>query len=246
MTEITFKKDALLAAPKDEQHFFILAGHFLNELATLARLVAWTAGYSSDNRVLATGGAANKVAVLNYTISKLFEGWKLVEKRFTSELRQKYLPKFNPTNADSYAILVAYFVNKDRSRIEKVRNNLGFHNYDQFEMIYEAFCKVESPQFSVYMNEAPGLCLFDPSIQTMGFCLGKIVNEEQGNFDSSFKELMKEIREIAEHMQFLLFDYQCCFIAEYLDGNCEKTKLVLDHLPDQDSVQIPYFTNSWK
>ena len=242
LNKVSFGKDALTAAPKEEQRLFILAGQFLNELATLGRLVAWTAAYSSDDATLATGGMANKLTILNYTVSKLYEGWKLIEKRFTPELRLKYFPKFNLNNAASYAVLAKYF-SDDKNRIKKIRNNFGFHNYDEHELIFDTFSKFESARFTIYMNEAPGQCLYDLSIQSIALCL---VEKDRDNFEQAFGVFLKEVRQVAEHMQFLLFDYQCCFISEYINKKCERTKVVFENLPDQNSVQIPYFTSSWK
>src|SRR5690242_9596992 len=102
ITKFSFKKADFLVAPKSERHLFILAGHLLNELSVLARLLAWTSNYRPDNKTLQAGALINKLTVLSYMISKVYEGWVLVEKRFTPEVRMKYLSKFNPGNKKSY------------------------------------------------------------------------------------------------------------------------------------------------
>lgn len=244
IVKFSFKKSDLSAAPKAERHLFILSGHLLNELNVLGRLLAWTGKYASTDTVLNAGGLINKTTTFSYAVSKGYEGWKLLEKRFTPEIREKYLPKFNPGNKKSYEELEIYFAKQNP--IKKLRNSFGFHNYDEWDFILRTFDALPNEDLKFYLHEAPGACVFSMSAETIALCLGKVVDEniaDTEQFGAAFNRLVDEVSKITRQLQFVLFDFQVCFINEYLTESSQRTKIILDKLPDFWDVEIPYFVD---
>jgi hypothetical protein len=245
LTKYSFTKELLSAASRDEQHLFLLAGHLLTELSILTRFVAWSSEYETEKGPIEDSGIATSFIALLYYISKIYEGWQLVRERFTPKIQALYLPKFSEDQRKCYADLDEYFNGEGRSPIEKVRNNFGFHNHDQFELLLAALNKHPDPMFYVYIHEAPAMCLFEASEQVVGYCVGRIVDnsiDDAQKYKSALLRLASDTSVMNSKLQDVLLAFQMSFMQQHIHGQARVAKVSIDPPMKFEDVRFPYFT----
>lgn len=243
LSKYSFKKDALLSTPKEERHLFLLAGHLLNELAILFRLLSGSLQYESEDKTLEMGSLATQLSTIAYFISKVSEGWELVNERFTSSIQAKYFSEFPDENKDSYTHLKNYFKSR-KSVIQQVRNNFGFHNHDDQHLILEAFGRFPADEFCIFVSESPGLCLFHVSEVAVGMGFVRIVNENITTIDDyrlAYQKLIQDTVDVHKYLQDVLLAFQVVFVNKYLKGRSDITTVEIKPEIKFEDLNIPYF-----
>ena len=243
LSRYSFHKDALLSAPKEERHLFLLAGHLLNELAILFRLLSGSLQYESEDKTLDMGSLATQMSTILYFISKVSEGWELVNERFTSSIQGKYFPDFPDENKQSHKRLEDYFKSR-KSFIQKARNNFGFHNHDDQFLLLEAFNRFPGEEFYIFVSESPGLCLFHVSEVAIGMGLVRIVNENITTIDEyrqAYQRLIRDTVDVHKYLQDVLLAFQVIFMNRYLKDKSDITSIEVKPEIRFEDLNIPYF-----
>lgn len=243
LTRYTFEKNVILSAPEEERHLFLLVGHLLNELNVLFRLFVWSYRYHSKNEILAMGGLANQAVTIVYFISKVSEGWDLINERFTQSIQKSYISSFSEESQNSYEELKLYFKNR-KSPIQKVRNNFGFHNYDDKALILEALNAFPAKKFDIFLNDLPGFCLFHVSELMISLGLARTMDENIQTVDQykeGFPKLVDDTIRIHKHLQNVLLGFQLVFVEKYIKEKCESSLTTITPETKFEDIRIPFF-----
>ena len=105
-------KQTLSRMPENERDFFLLAGHFANELIILNKLhIITTQGFSSD-KIPNRGALVQAMFIGKLFVGKLNEGWGLLRKRyFGTALSRDYDPHLDEETLEALRRLKQYFGN---------------------------------------------------------------------------------------------------------------------------------------
>jgi hypothetical protein len=124
-------KQELEAMPEEERVFFVLNGHFLNEISMLNKWLIFI-DLRAEPEVLRRAQVAQGLLIARLFIGKLLEGWRMLERAFFgTALSRQYIPKLDSTGSAALDNLGRYF---GKSNIlQDIRNNFSFH-YDNAEV----------------------------------------------------------------------------------------------------------------
>jgi len=123
--KIPISKEKLEAIPEAERVFFVLLGHFLNEISILNKLLLF-ANVRRGSDVEHKAHSAQALFIARLFIGKVIEGWKMLTRDFFgSILSKQYEPKLQPPGDVALTNLKRYFAK--RNLLQDIRNNFSFH-----------------------------------------------------------------------------------------------------------------------
>jgi hypothetical protein len=158
--KIPVVKAKLDAVPEKERVFFVLLGHFLDEISILNKLLLF-AKVRPEPDLSRKAHITQGLLIARMFIGKLFEGWEMLERDFFgSTLSKNYEPKMQAPGDSALANLKRYFGKSNL--LKNIRNNFAFHysseNVKQQLARLEASYKSEIYLANDYANSLNWVC----------------------------------------------------------------------------------------
>jgi hypothetical protein len=109
---LRFPKQALMEMPNAEREFFLLAGHFFNELMILGKLMIMVQDIPRQ-KIPSRVGTVQALFVNKLLAGKLYEGWNLIQRRYYKRsLSKKYDQLLDEKGRQAIYKLKSYFSNQ--------------------------------------------------------------------------------------------------------------------------------------
>lgn len=150
-------KETLINLPDYERIFFLLAGHFLNEVLILSRLQIAVAN-SPTGDVAEQARLTQGLFVTRLTAGKLYEAWQVIRKFYhrrqdpeTSSLGEKYRDELSSDAQSALKQLGKYF-GRSNNLIKRARTKYAFH-YAPDEVLRTLENMSNDDEFEFYLTE---------------------------------------------------------------------------------------------
>jgi hypothetical protein len=152
--------------PADERFFYLMAGHFANDVNILSKLLvaAFNTAFARPGEVVRdephnAAGLAQLFLLLKVIAGRLHEANKLIGSQyFAKDLHEKYENEMSETSRDARRQFSAYFGSKSNV-ITPVRNRFAFHHFrEETELVYNTV--PNDFQLVQFLGEYIGHCLF--------------------------------------------------------------------------------------
>ena len=108
----TVSKHALMDMPAKERDFFLLVGHFANEVIFLSKLLIITR-YQASEKIPAKAELTQALFIHRTLAGKLYEGWQMIQKYyFGTSISKDYNELLEKDAQEAIKQLKRYFDNK--------------------------------------------------------------------------------------------------------------------------------------
>lgn len=230
-----------------ERDFFVLAGHIINELITLAKLILitqnCTGGEGEKKVAYARATVSQQMLFVKIFASKLFEAWKSIKSRYyqpgdagQESLSKIYYKLLEPESREALKKLGQYFGRENK--IKTLRNKSGFH-YDMNDLQSTLEAMPDNSEFTIYLADSGFNCLYFLSEAAIGYAM--LDAKDMESFKVAFEELFDEIIEVQGWIMAFLDDY----IAIFGDRNqlqLSPEKVDIGEVPMFEDHKLPLFT----
>lgn len=228
---------------ENEGSFYILLGHFANEINVLNKLFFYSENHDSSQEWITRAQTTQAQVIAKTLVGKLWEGWQLLNKAYyATKLSKKYDSLLPDNSKQALQQLNRYF--SKENLINTVRNNFCFHypTVDEVASILDSICGDEEWDVYLARTNANALYYASEAVINRAF-LEKI---QPGNHQKALDRIAKETHFVVKN--FLVFINGCMqLIAErYLlneQGSLEREPIDMDYLPSIKDIVIPYFTD---
>jgi hypothetical protein len=147
LTRIRLTKTELDRIPADERFFYLMAGHFANDVNILGQLqsAAFNSAFGrpgefSRDEPQNAAGLAQLFLLLKLLAGRLHEAYSLISSHyFAKGLHAKYEDEMSEKARQARRLFSAYF-GSDANVITPIRNQVAFHHKqrDMIEFVYDA------------------------------------------------------------------------------------------------------------
>lgn len=247
LDQIKINKSALLKMPAHERDFFVLAGHIINELIILAKLILvaqnYLGGEGDNDDPYARAAVSQQMLFVKIFASKLLEAWKSVRSRYYrpgeaehEPLSKIYHKLLTPESHEALKKLGCYFGGDNK--IKTLRNKSGFH-YDMNNLQSTLEAMPDNSEFVIYLADSGFNCLHFLSEATIGYAM--LDAKDMESFRIAFEKLFDEIIKVHGWMMTFLDDY----IAIFGDRNnlqLSQEKVDIGEVPIFEDHRLPLFT----
>lgn len=247
VTKLKIPRDWLARLPKEEQIFFLGAGHLLNVFAMLNKMLLLASHHEPDQKVEKDAKSSMSLLIGTLFAGKLYEGWVFVQSAYhNSRLSEEYegpcalesrewkLPK---TAREARKELKSFF-GRDNI-LETVRNRTAFHNdAEQLACGTEfAIDNIDDADFVLYLNPDVGHSLYH--LCEVAVHMGWMTGAGSCRPAERCDELIAAVTQVHRSFNEFLGEYMVA-VATRFDLSSIAENVVLD-VPKLDQVRIPFF-----
>ncbi len=241
---VSFNDKRLDLLTDGERGFLLVAGHLINEMTALNKLMLWTIPVPPEEGIpddrLSFVKAFQHLMIARIFTGKLYEGWDAINKSWSSKYIGSTISKdvelsdeFKKTKKE----LNKYF-NSSNCLIKKVRNNFGFHY--SVQEIGEAWQNVKSePLFGILVGDQNGNNFHVAAEQAAIYGMLKVINRSDQH--AALDEFANDIFHVAR----LLTDFLEAVIIKLLQKCGKKIEsdetILVSEAKNLSAVQIPFF-----
>lgn len=237
----TISKQALTAMPAKERDFFLLAGHFANEIIFLSKLLAITRVRASE-KILEKTELIQALIVQKIFAGKLCEGWTMIERYYYGTGISKTYDKFLETRSkESLTNLKRYF--GKQNRIKKVRNSYSFH-YSPGKIEPTIKKMEDGDEFDMYIA--------DTNINTLYYMSESVINKamfhelEPNDPQNSFANFYQDIVDISGLLLTFIHNFMKVAAGRHFvqtESNPVSEEIGIDPVSLED-LRLPFFVNA--
>lgn len=240
----TVSKNSLANIPTEERDFFLLAGHFANEIVFWSKLATITETTVTNNKSqdkIVTKANVTQAMIVNKTLAgKLYEGWQMIRKAyFGTAISKDYHQLLGNDAQEAIKELSRYF--KRKNFIEKVRNSYAFH-YGADEIGAALDEMAAGDEFDMYIAEQHINSLYYVSESAINKSMLRELSPD--DLQSGSDKLYEEI--VLVHK--LLFTFINSFMKALVTRHFVKTaenpvgqKVETGELLNLKDLELPYF-----
>lgn len=235
--ELVVSKSELLKAPDTERRFFILLGHFGNEIVILNKIALALDNFERTEDVESKAYAVQSVFVAKLLIAKMFEGWdRLFQKLFfPSPLRLDYPPDLSEKARAALDELGKFFANS--KHVATIRNEFTFHYPDQ--KLMDAIPNIpDDEEWKIYLSETNGNSLYYVSEMIAGHAL---VSEIDPNKPIGLAKMIADRNRLTRNFLALIEGCMNVFVKRHLNLRLSNDTEIKLKVPHSNDVQLPYF-----
>jgi hypothetical protein len=241
---IPLTKAQLAAIPAEDRNLLLLAGHAVNQMAILRKVLIFSTNYGGPSELENTLSAGQSQIILRLLFATLAETWELVKRPVNQKLIGKdYFDDFGADGQAAYDVLKKHFGSS--SLLHNLRNTLVFHYPDAstmqaaFDLVPEdddcwAWYPATTINNSFYL--ASDLVISGGVIRATG----------ESDFATAFGRVMDVVLQVSNEMtDFLLFLMRA--IGERHLGSeafsfTDESAINIVEAPQLRHVSIPFFT----
>ena len=237
----TISKQALMDIPAKERDFFLLAGHFANEVIFLSKLLVITQDQASE-KIPAKAELTQALFVHKTLAGKLYEGWQMIRKYyFGTAISKDYHELLEKDAQEAIKQLNRYF--GKGNLISKVRNSYSFHySSDKIDPTLKEM--EDGDEFDMYIAEQ--------HINSLYYVAESVINKamlqelESNDLQTSFDKLYQDTVEV--HRLLLTFIHNFMKVAAgrhfvKTESNPVLEEIEID-LPSLEELRLPFFVNA--
>jgi len=204
-------KARLETIPSHERSLFLCLAHLANEINTFHKLMLWSGKFTPGNDAETNGQISLMLMFLKLLAGKLYEGHKLLKKRFYgTELSRDYKPSLPPDAQDALDEIKKYFSRSNT--IKHVRNNYAFHySPDELSITLPSV----PDELEVYIQEggrANNLYYFAEVLITRALFQSMGLEDEQ----VAYHQLMEEVVKVANWFNIVCDSLMLEFLRRYI------------------------------
>lgn len=249
LTRILLTKTHLDKIPADERFFYLMAGHFANDVNILGQLLiaAFNSAFARPgdpprDEPHNAAGQAQLFLLLKLLAGRLHEANSLIGSHyFAKGFHKKYEDEMSQKARDARHQFSAYF-GRDSNVITKVRNKVAFHfSREEVELFYNA---VHSDfEFVQYIGEYIGHKLFFGS-EILSLNAMTTLVEESTPLDALDK-IYKDVTEVSQWLGLFVNGYMQVMINRYLNPFKREqiTDLTVEVEPSISFCTLPFFSS---
>ena len=236
----TISKQALMDIPAKERDFFLLAGHFANEIIFLFKLLVITRGQASE-KIPEKAELTQALFVHKTLVGKLYEGWQMIRKYyFGTAISKDYYEILEKDAQEAIKQLNRYF--RKGNLISKVRNSYSFHyGPDKIELTLNEM--VDGDEFDMYIAEQ--------HINSLYYVSESIINKamlhelEPNDIQGSFDQLFQDIVEVYELLLTFINNFMKVAAGRYFVKTDSNPVLVeIENPPSLEDLRLPFFVDA--
>ena len=238
----TISKQALMDMPAKERDFFLLAGHFANEVIFLSKLSVITEDQASE-KIPAKAQLTQALFVHKTIAGKLYEGRQMIQKYyFGTEISKVYNELLEKDAQEAIKQVNRYFGN--RNFISKVRNSYSFH-YDPD--------KIERTLNEMEDGDELDMYIAEQHINSLYYFAESVINKtmlhelEPNDLQSSFDKLYKDIVEVHRLLLTFIHNFMKVAVGRHFvmtDSNPVVEEIEIGELPSLENLRLPFFVNA--
>lgn len=237
----TISKQALMDIPAKERDFFLLAGHFANEIIFLSKLLIITRDQPLE-KIPAKAELTQALFVHKILAGKLCEGWQMIRRYYygtgISKIYNELLAK---DVQEAIKKLNRYFGKPNL--ISKVRNSYSFHYGPE---------KIEPTLKEMEDGDEFDMYIADRHINTLYYVSESVINKAMlhelvpNDLRASFDKLFQDIVEM--HGLLLTFIHNFMTVAAGRHFVKTESNPVLEEIeidtPSLEDLRLPFFVNT--
>ena len=238
----TISKQALMDVPAKERDFFLLAGHFANEVIFLSKLLAITRVQASE-KILAKAELTQALFVQKTLAGKLYEGWQMIRKYYFGTAISKVYHELLEKDAQEAIKQVNRYFDDNRNFISKVRNSYSFH--------YSP-AKIEPTLNEMEEGDELNMYIAEQHINSLYYVAESVINKtmlhelEPNDLQGSIDKLYQDIVKV--HGLLLTFINNFMKVAAgrqfvKTESNPVSEEIEID-LPSLENLRLPFFVNA--
>ncbi len=236
----TISKQALMDIPAKERDFFLLAGHFANEVIFLSKLLVITQDQASE-KIPAKAELTQALFVHKTLAGKLYEGWQMIRKYYLwTAISKDYDGLLEKDAQEAIKQLNRYF--SKGNLISKVRNSYSFHyGPDKIEPTLEEM--EDGDELDMYIAEH--------HINSLYYISESIINKamlhelKQNDLRSSFDKLFQEIVEVYGLLLTFIHNFMTVAAGRHFVRTDSNPVLEeIENPPSLEDLRLPFFVNA--
>lgn len=237
---LSISRDVLMRMPPAERAFFLLCGHFINEIIVLSKLCAFTNDIPAGGSVQSRAGVTQALVVNKLLIGKLNEGWNLIDRRYyATALSREYDERLHDDGREALNQLTQYF-RRPTNVIRTMRNRFSFHYL--LASFDATLPEMNDSEFEIHIGQQKLNSLYYLSECAVNIAMLREFGD--GELRSIFDRVYGEI--ITAHGWFLTFaeDFMTACLGRYLGEPLERIRsgtVEIDDAPNLNEVRMPYF-----
>jgi hypothetical protein len=237
LRKVLIRSEKLRSIPKRELTFFVQLGIFLNELLMLHKLLAFSKNYDPNHEITRKAQAAQSLIIARIWAEKLFEGWRLLDRKFWgSKISKKYDGLLNSQGRECLNNLKSYFSRENP--IKKVRNCLGAHYFTSTDAVLNQLARMTGQDIAeLYIGQEEENCLYHLSHVLITLAITDAVGESDR--EAAVMSFFKDLSQTAEWFIGFSQEFIIRFAMQYLEGNAEEVEV--PDPPNFRDVKLPFF-----
>jgi hypothetical protein len=246
---IRLTKTDLDRIPADERFFYIMAGHFANDVNILSQLLiaAFNSAFARPGEVPRdephnAAGQAQLFLVLKLLGGRLHEANSLIGSQyFAKGLHKKYENEMSEKARDARGQFSAYF-GGDSNVITAIRNKFAFHlNREEIELVYDAVNN--DFEFAHYLGEYIGHTLFFGSEIISINAMTTLVNASTPL--EAIDKIHKDIIDVSQWLDLFVVGFMQVMINRYLAPIKREQiqNLTIQAEPSINGCTLPFFSS---
>ena len=234
----TISKQALMDSPGKERDFFLLAGHFANEIIFLIKLLLITQALPSE-KIPAKAELTQALFVHKILAGKLYEGWQMIRKYYYGTAISKDYNEFLEKEAQEAVKQLNRYFNKPNF-ISKVRNSYSFHyGPDKIEPTLKEM--EDGDEFDMYIAEQ--------HVNTLYYVCESVINKamlhelEPNDLQSGFDKLFQDIVKVHQLLLTFIPSFMKIFAGRHFvrtESNPVLEIIEID-MPSIKDLRLPFF-----
>ena len=239
LKKLSISKSDFMSIPEAERLFLFRFGNLFNEICVLRKLVYFSGGTKTTNKILKNAKMSQAVFILRILAGKLWEGWRLIETDFfKTKLSRDYEKKLTHVGKSGLGSLKRYF--STVNNIENIRNEISFHYSNEHKEHIKTIIDSHSApeQFDVLISDNHLNCFYSTSGSVTDLTIIDWTNSPNDD-EKSLQNLLSEITNITK--SFLDFLGDCLFIIVKNHGNFDMVEVSIPNPPKFDEIELPYF-----
>jgi hypothetical protein len=249
LKRIRLTKADLDRIPADERFFYLMAGHFANDVNILAKLLIAAfnsafaqAGETPRDEPHNSAGLAQLFLMLKLLAGRLHEANGLISSHyFAKGLHKRYESDMSERALHARRQFSAYF-GRDTNILSKVRNKVAFHlSREEIEFVYQML--PDNFEFIQFLGQYIGHCLFVGS-EIISINAMTTLVEDSTPLDAIDK-IYKDTTEVSQWLGLFVNGYMQVMINRYISP-IKRDQLQNTTIPIEPSISLstlPFFSS---
>jgi hypothetical protein len=238
---VRISKDALMQMSGSERKFFLLVGHFFNELILLSKLAFMTAEVPSG-KIPRRAGMTHALFVDRMLAGKLCEGWTLIRERYQGTSLSKEYDKLLDTQARRAVKNLNRYFGKS-NLLSRIRNRFAFH-YDPSELVqdHSMIADLRDDELEMYLSEENLNSFYYISESFVNIAM--LREAKCDDINHAFKELSTDIIEVQGWFLAFVQGFMVAAARRYSDFEAAITERVDIEGTPLERVRFPFFVET--
>lgn len=235
ISKIELTKEDIFSVPTTERVFLVYAGHALNEINILCRMIVFA-------MPIRRGEAERQIMVgqsqmfLRLLAGKLHEMSSLFDKiYYKSKLAVTMGDTLSEDVKASLKKVKRYFSKGKRSAVTSVRNLHAFH-YDPMQVDAGLEKLGHKMTLDIYFDENSANTFYGFADNIISSAVMQAIDEK--NHSEAFKTLLLEIEDLTKSFQLVLEEVMAKIVERHLSHKFKKSEIVHEQVRSTDWTQV--------